>query len=149
MMRQFLPRRGWRYRGRPAPVRTVVAAGLISGFAALIPACMSDHAPAGPSDPVFDCPVPAEAVRRGDRLVFIRDFALLPAQVEVNAGETVTWVNCEPPTAEPHTTTADAQEWGSPLLHRAESYSHTFHQRGLFGYYCLPHNAMRGSVSVR
>ena len=46
-------------------------------------------------------------VIRGDTLVAIRNFAFHPDSLKVPVGATVTWVNCETPPQEPHTTTSD------------------------------------------
>jgi plastocyanin len=118
-------------------------------FAAVLVGCFSDHAPAGPGLATFECAIPAEALRRGDRLVFIRDFAFLPDTLRVASGETVTWINCEPLQAEAHTSTADGGEWASPLMRSGETFSHTFRAKGSFGYFCLPHRGMRGTVLVQ
>jgi plastocyanin len=140
------PQKGVVRRGPYRAYRVLAAAA----FAAVLTVgCFSDRAPVGPAGELFDCLLPADAVRRGDQFVVIRGFAFLPDTVRIERGRTVTWVNCEPPNSDAHTTTADDRAWDSPLLLRGDSYSHTFHDVGTFGYFCLPHSAMRGEVTVR
>jgi hypothetical protein len=115
----------------------------------LLAGCFSDHVPSAPVVDMLDCVVPADALRRGDRLVFLRDFSFLPDTLIVERGQTVTWVNCERGATEAHTSTADGGEWASQLLRRGESFSAALTSTGEFGYYCTPHPGMRGHVRVR
>lgn len=118
-------------------------------LAAATAACLSDRAPVAPAGEQADCRLPVDAVRRGDRIVVIRNFAFVPDTVTVEPGRSVTWVNCEADGTEPHTSTDDAGAWNSSLLHPGDSYSRTFGEEGEHGYFCLPHPAMRGHIHVR
>lgn len=129
-------------------------AGLASVLALLLagaslPACLSDRVTAAGGDDLLDCVIPAAALQRGDRIVAIRGLAFVADTVTVERGQVVTWVNCDPPGAEPHTATAVTGGWNSSLLRRGDSYSHAFDAAGVHDYLCLPHAGMRGAVIVR
>jgi plastocyanin len=81
-------------------------------------------------------------------LVAIRDFAFFPAEIRVRPGTTVTWVNCEPPEIDPHTSTSDGRVWSSELLASGEVFSHTFNEVGRYPYHCAPHPFMEAVVIV-
>jgi plastocyanin len=71
--------------------------------------------------------------------------AFAPMQVQVLAGDTVTWTNVS---TRDHTVTADDGSWGSVELSSGARYSHTFDASGTFGFYCRIHAFMRGEVDV-
>jgi plastocyanin len=102
----------------------------------------------GPSANLDDCntQLPAEAF--GSTIVIIRDFEFTPAQVRVRPGTKVTWVNCGPVGDESHTSTSDANVWGSQLLAPGATFTREFPQAGGFPYHCEPHPQMRGTVTV-
>lgn len=81
-------------------------------------------------------------------LVAMRDFAFSPAEIRVKPGTTVTWVNCEPPSIDPHTSTSNERVWDSPLLGPNQTYSRTFDEAGRFPYHCEPHPFMQAVVIV-
>jgi plastocyanin len=68
-----------------------------------------------------------------------------PAQVQVLAGDTVTWTNVSTRT---HTVNADDGSWGSADLISGARFSHTFPASGTFAFYCRIHAFMRGEVDV-
>ena len=125
--------------------RFAVAAAL-----AVAVACFSDRD--GIVDPIgADCTVPSSAfgTSESDGIpVIIRTFSFLSDTVRIRAGGTVTWVNCEDPNVEPHTSTATGGAWDSGLLQPGESFQQTFPDAGTFSYFCLPHDFMRGVVIV-
>lgn len=84
----------------------------------------------------------------GGAVVAIRDFAFEPAELKVAPGTRVTWINCESPEGSPHTSTSDAEGWGSSLLRDGESFTHTFGEPGEFAYHCAPHPFMKARVIV-
>ena len=90
--------------------------------------------------------LPSEAI--GSTIVVVRDFAFTPAQVRVRPGTKVTWVNCEAPGTDSHTSTADAGAWSSPLLAPGATFTREFAATGAFPYHCEPHPGMRGTVTV-
>ncbi|MGI9078122.1 MAG: cupredoxin domain-containing protein [Gemmatimonadaceae bacterium] len=93
-----------------------------------------------------ECQVPISAT--GSTLVAIRDFRFVPALVRVRAGEKVTWVNCDPPGTEAHTSTSDGPAWDSGLMAPGAVFTRTFDQAGTLPYHCEPHPFMTGSVVV-
>jgi plastocyanin len=128
-------------------VKATVAAvlGLILGAVA----CFSERA-AGPVASLAECRVPVTVIDSMHYLVAIRDFAFHPDSLAVPAGATVTWVNCETPPQEPHTTTSDTTGvWASPELSPGARYSHTFGATGAFPFHCTPHPFMLGKIVVQ
>lgn len=113
--------------------------------AAVVGACFSERSATGPVEGT--CRLPVDEGVPGSLVVPIADFAFLPAELHVHAGQTVTWVNCED-NATSHTTHANGEEWSSPLLAPGQSFSHTFDQAGTFDYHCDPHPFMTGRVVV-
>lgn len=81
--------------------------------------------------------------------VIIRDLAYYPANLEVKAGTTVTWINYSRGT---HTVTfADSSITSSGALSQGESFSYTFTKAGVYTYtcdYCGLHETMSGQVTV-
>jgi plastocyanin len=131
----------------PTRKALVLLAGAISG-GALALACFSDRG-AGPIDTAAECRVPVTIVDSMHYLIAIRDFAFHPDSLKVPPGATVTWVNCETPPQEPHTTTSDSAVWNSPELSPGDRFSHTFPTAGGFPYHCTPHPFMTGKVVVQ
>lgn len=81
-------------------------------------------------------------------LVAIRDFRFVQSEIRVPRGTTVTWVNCESPVVDPHTSTSDTRVWDSGSLAPGATYSRTFHEVGRFPYHCAPHPFMQAVVIV-
>jgi plastocyanin len=71
--------------------------------------------------------------------------AFAPMQVQVLAGDAVTWTNVS---TRDHTVNSDDGVWGSAELRPGERFSHTFDAPGTFGFYCRIHTFMRGEVDV-
>ena len=75
----------------------------------------------------------------------------LPADITINAGETVEWVNID---TAAHTVTSGSPSEGpshvfdSSLVLGNESYSFTFEEAGTYDYYCMIHPWMAGNVIV-
>jgi plastocyanin len=77
--------------------------------------------------------------------VSIQDFFFSPANVNVAAGTTVTWVN-DGNVA--HTVTSDDGQFDSGVLMPGDSYTVVFNGRGTITYHCSIHPSMTGSVTV-
>jgi plastocyanin len=75
----------------------------------------------------------------------IRDGAFVPAVIRVRAGTTVSWRN---EVDIPHTVTGSGGSWDSGVIQPGGSYSRKFDATGTFGFYCVPHPEMTGSVVV-
>lgn len=68
-----------------------------------------------------------------------------PNPVEVQVGETVTWVNED---SAVHTATANDRTFDSGVLMEGDSFSFTFDKEGGYAYYCDVHSNMVGTVTV-
>ncbi len=76
----------------------------------------------------------------------INDFAFNPSTITLRRGTTVTWTNQD---SAPHTVTSDSgDELNSDTLSEGQSYSHTFNQAGIFGYYCSIHPRMKATIVI-
>lgn len=64
-----------------------------------------------------------------------------PSQIEISAGDTVTWTNSG---TSPHTVTASDGSFGSGNLNPGETYNETFATAGTFAYYCEYHGTQEG-----
>jgi plastocyanin len=80
--------------------------------------------------------------------VTIDNFAFTPAELTVNAGTTVTWLNRDDI---PHTVTdaADQRAFKSAPLDTGDSFSHQFATPGTYHYFCSLHAHMQGTIVVR
>ena len=72
--------------------------------------------------------------------------AFNPAVLEVNVGDTVTWINDDDTE---HTVTAFEGEFDSGELAEGASFSFTFDSPGDYRYRCLFHSEMQGTIIVR
>lgn len=68
-----------------------------------------------------------------------------PRTLTISAGQTVTWVNAD---AVIHTVTNETGLFGSPSLRPGDRFSHTFDTPGTYGYFCIPHSYMQGTIVV-
>jgi len=78
------------------------------------------------------------------------DNSFSPEVIEIEPGETVTWVNQGQMS---HTSTSDDGHWDSGFVQQGQEFSHTFTEAGTFPYFCQPHGApggigMSGTVIV-
>lgn len=79
-------------------------------------------------------------------IVTITDGGFSPSTVEVEAGETITWVN-EGQMA--HQVASDASGFEtSPMIQPGEAFFQTMVEPGRFDYHCSPHPSMTGAVVV-
>ena len=118
------------------------------GCAALV-ACFSERGAGPGTSGAAECRVPVTVIDSMHYIIAIRDFAFHPDSLTVPPGATVTWVNCETPPQEPHTTTSDSSVWGSSDLEPGVRFSHTFPAAGGFPFHCTPHPFMTGKVVVQ
>ena len=81
----------------------IIGAG-VAGL--IVVACFSEHSPAGPDNSAL-CSSPGGSVVNGSTLVHIRQFSFQTQNVTIQAGTSVTWVNCESPDTPAHTSTSD------------------------------------------
>lgn len=100
-----------------------------------------DPSPGDPGDPA---PPPAPAPpAAGDVTIIDRSFS--PTTIEVAAGGSVTWANND---GEEHTVTANDISWDSGIFDTGGTFTRTFQTAGSFGYFCLLHPDMTGTVVV-
>lgn len=120
-----------------------VAALLAWGVAA----CISDHVATQPAsrDVAAICANPDTPPAD---VIVIKNFAFHPTTLNVGAGETVTWVNCETNSTS-HTSTSDAGVWASGLIAPSTTFDHNFATAGSFPFHCEPHPFMTGTVVVQ
>ncbi|WP_281981943.1 cupredoxin domain-containing protein [Thalassorhabdomicrobium marinisediminis] len=78
--------------------------------------------------------------------VRIRNMAFTPADLTINAGDTVTWINEDRMRHSAWQDTGNAFDTG--LLSPGDSASLTFGGPGGFSYRCRPHASMRGTITV-
>jgi plastocyanin len=124
--------------------RLLVLLGLAGGLAVgALAGCFSDRGES--TAPTGECRFPIGPGIPGSTVVVIRGFAFGPSEVRVRAGERVTWINCD---VDRHTSTADGDEWSSPLLEPGDAFTQEFPAAGEFPYHCEPHAFMTGRVIV-
>jgi amicyanin len=121
----------------------VAAAGVAVG-------CFSEHlqGPGEVTDAECTLPIDSPVIGSVGVVVAIRNFDFEPNEVRIPRGARVTWLNCEEPNVDQHTSTSDDGEWDSPLLAAGQSFSLVFDEAGTFDYHCIPHPSMRGVVIV-
>lgn len=129
------------------------AAGLAIGGTILaaslaMVACVSERT-TGPSLNASGCNVQLPPDAFGSSVVIVRDLAFNPAQVSIKAGTKVTWVNCDGPGLDSHTSTSDTGVWSSTLLPSGATFTREFPAAGAFPYHCETHPGMTGTVTVQ
>ncbi|MDP2628271.1 MAG: cupredoxin family copper-binding protein [Nanoarchaeota archaeon] len=73
-------------------------------------------------------------------------FSFSPSEIKIKVGETITWTNYD---SAQHTITSDSgNELNSEYLSKGETYSHTFTEKGVYEYHCIPHPYMKGRIIV-
>lgn len=82
-------------------------------------------------------------VPQDEDTVIIQDYAYQPAEITIQSGETVTWINMD---SVKHTATGDSFDSG--LFGKDESFQQTFDETGTYDYICTPHPYMKGKVIV-
>ncbi|TFH87638.1 plastocyanin [Billgrantia azerbaijanica] len=80
--------------------------------------------------------------------VEMRDYGYHPAELEVEVGTTVRWVNAETRTS--HDIHFPEEALGSQRLFPEESFERTFEEPGTYPYHCRPHEKrdMAGVIRV-
>ena len=78
-------------------------------------------------------------------IVEMRGLEFIPAQISVNVGDTITWVNAD---VMPHTATAADGSWDSGLMEQGDEWSLLVESDGDADYLCTFHPNMVGVVSA-
>ncbi len=79
-------------------------------------------------------------------VVEIVDFAFAPETLTIAKGDRIRFINKD---AVGHTATADDESFDTKMLGKDEAAEIIFGEAGEFGYYCLPHPGMRGTIIVQ
>ena len=77
--------------------------------------------------------------------VVIKDFAFTPADIQINVGDSITWVNEDNAR---HSATDLKGAFDTGLLNKGQEVTMTFGGAGRFDYRCTPHANMRGTITV-
>lgn len=78
--------------------------------------------------------------------VRIEQFAFVPRDIEILAGDSVTWINGD---LAPHTATEFGGDWDTGAIEGGESTRITFDAPGDHSYLCGFHPQMKGTIVVR
>lgn len=76
----------------------------------------------------------------------IEDFVFEPAEITVEPGTRITWINKDDA---PHTATSTEEKFNSGGLDTDDKFSFVFNDRGDFPYYCALHPHMKAVIKVR
>lgn len=87
----------------------------------------------------------APASTSDETTILIQSFSFQPAEVYIQKGSTVTWINQD---SVGHTVTGKSFN-SSGLLNKGQSFKQTFSETGVFEYYCSPHPKMQGKIIVQ
>ena len=99
-----------------------------------------------PTTPTAEPTTPtAEPTESTSVEVEISDYAFVPDTITIPVGTTVTWINRDHQT---HTVTSDTDLFYSGGFASGAPFSHTFTERGTFGYHCGIHPMEHGTVIV-
>ncbi len=118
----------------------IVAAQVLSGN--LIIGDIGDQGPGNSGRDPAPIPSNATVVKIVDNA---RSNSYSPNPVEVEVGETVTWVNDD---STVHTATSKDGIFNSDVLFEGQSFSYTFDKEGEYQYFCDIHPNMVGRVVV-
>ncbi len=106
--------------------------------------------PAPAAEPASEAPAaeeqPAAEAEGTLHVVEIVDFAFSPETLTIAKGDRISFINLD---AVGHTATADDESFDTKMLGKDESAEIIFGEAGEFGYYCLPHPGMRGTIIVQ
>jgi plastocyanin len=78
--------------------------------------------------------------------ITITDFTFSPADLTVEAGTEVTWINED---SAVHDATDRGEDWATELLSKGDSQAIVFETPGTFDYFCTIHPWMEGTITVR
>jgi plastocyanin len=78
--------------------------------------------------------------------ITIHGMQFIPASLEVNAGDTVTWKNED---IVPHTATADTKRFDSGAINGGMSWKYVTRNKGSYSYICLYHPTMKAMLVVQ
>lgn len=134
----------------PINRRTALAAPACILAAIALGSCISDRQTVTAPTGAGNCQIPVSSTAAGTVVVFIRNFTFVPAQVSVKRGEKISWVNCENPGLDTHSSVSDGGVWESPTLQPSDTYSRAFNEAtgNTLEYHCNQHPFMKGTVNI-
>ena len=88
----------------------------------------------------------AGAATAAEHTVEIKGMKFAPAELSVDAGDTVVFVNRD---SAPHTATATGGAFDTGRLGRNESARVTINTGGTFDYFCAVHPSMKGRIAAK
>lgn len=80
-----------------------------------------------------------------EHLIEIKGLVFVPAIIDVNVGDTITWTNRD---FVPHTATASNKSWDTGTINKDESKSIVINPGMETGYFCIFHPNMKGSMTL-
>ena len=83
----------------------------------------------------------------GANEVWMKNTAFVPATKTIAKGTTITWTNKDAATHDVKSNTAGL--FASPSMGQGATFSYTFNTAGTFGYTCVFHNGMNGTIIVQ
>lgn len=86
----------------------------------------------------------SSGVAVAENTVVVQDHKFQPAEITIQKGNSVTWVNRD---SVAHTVTG--KDFDSGRLNTDQTFQKTFNETGTFEYYCKPHPYMIGKVIVQ
>ena len=89
-------------------------------------------------------PSPTSTSTTEKNTVIIQNFSFQPAELTIQKGESVTWINQD---SADHTVTGTSFDSGS--LSNGKVFKQTFNETGTFDYHCTYHPSMKGKVIVK
>jgi plastocyanin len=89
---------------------------------------------------------PASTASAATASVQIVKTGFVPATVNINANDSVTWRNADTKT---HQVVANGGQFASAILDPGKTYTHTFARGGTFRYHDALHPTLRGTVNVK
>lgn len=140
------------------PVACAVAAGVAGVSGAFSPSHSGPKSASAPMNNAMaamtSTPAPASSAGGPVRMelhqrvvkVQIKNFAFVPARVEVSPGTRMVWTNQD---SDPHTVTTDKPGFSSQALNTGQTYVHRLLKPGTFAYHCTIHPFMHGTVVVQ
>lgn len=115
-------------------------------FCTLVLTWSSSSLPDGKHEAAAHAPERAgETVTVGMGKTGPEEYDFKPADVTVNAGDTVKWVNTD---TVAHTSTSFDDVWNSDNMDPKQEFSYTFEKTGAYRYFCAYHAGMEGTVNV-
>ena len=144
-----MTRRSLRASTALAAVGLLVACGSSpdgsQGTAEQAPA-LDDQEDRAPGEYGGEAPSGGDSAATAPGAVKVVDYTFTPAEVNIRAGEAVTWTFAD---EAGHDVTASSGAFVSEVLANGATYSFTFPEAGSFDYFCSIHPTMKGTVVVQ